>query len=158
MIFFFYSLKKQLWTLTYFLPLYKLAAHFPYVSSLRLFINKYAAWTSFNKEPAFSARKKKIKKKSSVTHRNIPTVNTEALQEVWNTESAVSAYKGLVWNLLSISAGRIKRHLTIGLFVSKDSCEGGQECCREAFWKGECMGRGNKMGVLKISPLLTPLP
>lgn len=44
-----------------------------------------------------------------------------ALQEVWNTESV---YKNLVWNFGSISEGRIKRHLSIGLVVSKGSCEG----------------------------------
>lgn len=76
-----YLLGEQLWTLTYFLPLYKLAAFLPYASTLRLFINKYAAWTSFNKELAFSVSYKKHK------------TNMEVLQETWNTEHV---YKDLV--------------------------------------------------------------
>lgn len=45
----------------------------------------------------------------------------EVLQEVWNTEHV---YKDLVRSFGSISKCRIKRHLSIGLLVSKDSHEG----------------------------------
>lgn len=45
----------------------------------------------------------------------------EVLQEVWNIEHV---YKDLVFEIfVSISKGGIKRHLSIGLLDSKDSCE-----------------------------------
>lgn len=80
-----------------------------------------------------------VKKKKKNTGEHAGTcshqqANMEALQAGWKY-SIVSMYKCLVWNLVSISVCRIKRHIT-GLFVSKGSCESWKDDCRSA-WEVE---------------------
>lgn len=103
---------------------------FPRGSSLRMFDKNMQHRPVLTKNQlSVLVKKKKIQ---CNTQKHVSTGNMEALQEVLNTESPLSVYKGWVWNLVSISIGRNKRHAGIGLFVSK----GSGECCRCA-WEGD---------------------